>query len=143
MKLSMFLGVLAVSGCGYFAPAYVQDADMRATNSFQGLSEMLAKAELGQYQSKSSFTGAVDQYAAVISQMETAAFALGGVAQPTRETPLARAKASQRAVVSICIQQMRALAEHHEKSGLGPANGALQGARISCDQAVKVIRATK
>lgn len=143
MKLHVFLVVLAVAGCDYFAPAYIKDADTRATNAYQSLSEILAKAELRLYLDKESFTGAVDQYTAVISQMETASFAIGGLVEKTAKTPLATAQSEQRAVVVICIDQVRMLAQHHEQYGLDPTFGVLQPVRVSCDQAVKVIRATK
>ena len=134
------LGAL-LSGCAAFAPPYQAEADRMATESFAATSELLAKAELGEFVTPQSYPPAVDTYAKAISGMETARLlaSTGGTATEAAET----AKATQLAVIDACLANIKSLAGLHRSGGLIPGTGATQPVRVACDQAVRAIQALR
>ncbi len=136
-----FLAVTLLSGCAAFAPGYLAEADKRAADSFQIISELLAKADLGEYRAASSYDPAVDDYARAIAGMETAKLLAGGstVAGPAAET----ARAAQLVVIDACLTNLKSMAALHKSGGLLPNVGLTQTVRVPCDQAVRVLQALK
>ncbi|MCG3267161.1 hypothetical protein [Yoonia sp. I 8.24] len=135
--------VMLLSSCSFFAPAYVEEADTRATEAYETLSNILAKAELGELSDPETFAASVDSYALIISKLETAAFSVGGT--PTEETsqPRDEAQSSLNAVIQSCLTLVKLFASEHETDGIVVGSGTTQPVRISCDQAVKAIRARR
>jgi hypothetical protein len=133
---------LIVSGCSTFAPTYIKDADSKATVGYEELSVLLAKADLGAFEARSSYAEQVDKYAGVVSKFMVARLAFaqsGGGAGITR----AEAATTLDALIGNCIQLVELLASEHEAAGIVPRTGATQPVQVGCDAAVKAIRATK
>lgn len=143
MKLIYLSLFLILSACSIFAPPYVEEADARATEAYEVLSKILAKADLGLLRSPSTFNDYADDYATVISKFETAAFSVGGAPSGENSTPLAQAKTSLNVILQSCLNLVKLFSKEHKEFGIVEGSGTVQPVRVSCDQAVKAIRATK
>ena len=141
LLLSLFV-VLAMAGCDYFAPPYQQQADERAVRGYEGLSLILAKAELGSLTRATSFAGEAEGYAKVISDIETARLVVGGAA-PRPNSPAEEAARLLDRIVGRCLSAVKLLAEQHKEFGLDPEDGIIAPTRLTCDLAVKAIQARK
>ena len=142
MRVHFLIAFLFVSGCDYFAPPYVKEADQRAVAAYSSISTIAAKAELGQLSKPSSYKAEVDTYAKIISELETAKFALGAV-NPAANKPAAEAQKSLLAQVDRCIQQVKDFAALNKSDGVAPQTGAAALLRGTCDLALRAVQARK
>lgn len=141
-RSTLIAALLSVSGCSAFAPAYVRDADTKATSGYEELSVLLAKAELGAFEDNSSYADQVDEYASVVSKFAVAklAFAKSGTGSGVTRAAAAN---SLDILITNCISLVEGLADEHELAGIVPKTGTTQPAQVGCDAAVKAIRATQ
>jgi len=143
MKFLAMPLMLILVGCSFFAPAYVKEADTRATEAYQEISNIMSRAELGALEDKSTYSEYIDNYANAISLLETASFSIGGTPDDDAQDLLAKSLQNLNAVLNICISQVKIFASEHEEFGIDPSSGIIQPVRVSCDEAVKAIRSTK
>ena len=128
-------------GCDAFAPPFNADANNRVVDAYQEISELLAKAELGAFQSKSSYRGEIGSYASIISKLETAKLSLLGSAPTGDETPAARANTLLVNILDGCLTNVKSFSQLHQQFGIIPNTGTTQPVRTACDQTVKAVSA--
>ena len=64
---------LALGACALFAPPYDPTLDEKTTAAYEGVAKLVAQAEMGLYQDKATYPGAVDTYATIQSALAVAA----------------------------------------------------------------------
>ncbi len=105
-------------------PLFRMNMANQAYGSLNALSELLAKADLGALRSSSSFSGEVDNYAAIIGGFEVSRLLAAG--HPT-ET------ASLDASLGRCVDQVRRMSDMHRTAGIAPASAVIRAVRTSCE----------
>lgn len=140
MRRVIFLAAF-LCACSPFAPPYQAEADASASRSFEATSEILARVELGQYETPRSYPAAIDDYVKAISAMETARLLVSSA--PADAAPAEAAKDAQLQVVDACLANIKTLADMHKSLGLVPGSGVTQPVRVTCDQAVRTIQALR
>lgn len=138
-RLLLILPILLMA-CNALVPAFNAEANTRVTDAYQQISQLLAKAELGGFQSKSTYQGEINSYAAIISQLETAKLSLQG-SGPTGDSPAASANTLLINILDGCLSNVKAFSQMHQQFGIIPNTGATQPVRTACDQTVKAVGA--
>ncbi len=131
---------IVVGGCSV-TPQLNKDLAKLATKSYNDLSTLLAKAELGALRSNSSFDKSVDNYAAIVSGYETVRLYVGS-SNPQDNSAVGASSSTLGRLIDICLQQVKFLAEAHKASGIKPGSGITQPVRVSCDAATRSITAS-
>ena len=131
---------MMLSACAVFAPAYDQTLATETNAAYQGVSQILASADLGAYSDPASYSGAQAQYVSTTSALSIAAMRAGSETVAPRGTG---AKARDLLVQQIegCRSQVLALAAIHQRSGLKPGTGMTQPVQVSCDEAARAVSA--
>lgn len=132
---------LALGACALFAPPYDATLDQKTTAAYESVAKLAAQAEMGLYQDKATYAGAVDTYATI-----QGALAVAAVRAASAPTAGKRAEAARDATVGFvkgCSAQVAGLATLHRTYGLVPGTGATTAMMVSCDQAAKAVGAMK
>lgn len=119
------------AACDVFEPRYPETVTQSAAQGLQSLSELVAKAELGDFRTPGSYSGASDKYAQTLARIEVARSWVAGQADPKDTRPLAQAAMLMSEDLTSCIQGVRDMAERHKSSGL-PERGT-STVRFSCE----------
>jgi hypothetical protein len=132
---------LVLSACALFAPPYDPTLDQKTTAAYESVAKLAAQAEMGLYQDKATYPGAVDTYATI-----QGALAVAAVRAASAPVAGKRAEAARDATVGFikgCGAQVSGLATLHRTYGVAPATGATTAMMVSCDQAAKAVGAVK
>jgi len=140
MRRFLLILPFLLMGCNLLTPAYNADADQRVVDAYQKISELMAKADLGALQSKSSYQTELDTYALIISQLETAKLSIGGQI-PSGDSPAAQSGKLLINILDGCLSNVKAFSQMHQQFGITPNIGATQPVRTACDQTVKAVGA--
>ena len=134
------LSAATLAGCAVFAPAYDPTLATETNTAYQGVSQILASADLGAYSDPSSYTAAQSQYVNATSALSIAAMRAGSETVAARGTG---SKARDLLVQQIqgCRSQVLALAAIHQRSGIKPGTGMTQPVQVSCDEAARAVGA--
>jgi len=141
MRLFLAACPFLIAGCDVIAPSYDAQADSRVVNAYQQISEILAKAELGAFTSKSSFSDQINAYASIISQLETSKLSIEGDAPKNSKLPSAKANTLLVGIIDGCISEVKSFSQLHQKFGIPANSGATQPVRVACDETVKSVGA--
>lgn len=141
MRLRLLALVLMITGCDALAPSFDAAANTRVTSAYQSISEILAKAELGAFTSKSSFAGQIDAYAGIISALETAKLTIEGDAPSNEKLPAFKANQLLVGIIEGCLSEVKSFSALHKEFGIPASSGATQPVRVACDETVKAVGA--
>ena len=132
---------LTLSGCAVFAPAYDATLDQKTTAAYESAARLAAKAEMGAYQDKATYPGAVDTYATI--QGALAVVAVRAASAPVAGKRAEDARDQTVGFIKGCNAQVSGLAALHKTYGVVPGTGATTAMMVSCDQAAKAVGAMK
>ncbi|SFJ41660.1 hypothetical protein [Caulobacter sp. UNC279MFTsu5.1] len=132
---------LILSACALFAPPYDATLDQKTTAAYESVAKLAAQAEMGLYQDKATYPGAVDTYATI--QGALAVVAVRAASAPVAGRRAEDARGATVGFIKGCSAQVSGLATLHRTYGLVPGTGATTAMMISCDQAAKAVGAMK
>lgn len=140
MRLLLTCACMFLAGCASLVPPVDDKTIDRTTAAYETLSEVLARAELGQFVEPATHAQTVEKYVTILSQIETAGFEVGstrasGSAQEARE--------ALSGLISACVAQVRAMSDLHRDFGLKPETGSTQPVRVTCDAATRALAAAR
>jgi len=110
-----FACALVLSACSVFYPAFQESTVTQIGAGYQTVSRLVAKTELGDHRTASSYAGASDTYAEAIANFATARAAIDNGA-----APLATDRAKDLVILAIdnCIEGIEIMAQEHRSHGL-------------------------
>jgi hypothetical protein len=132
---------LVLSACALFAPPYDATLDEKTTSAYESVAKLAAQAEMGLYQDKATYPGAVDTYATI--QGALAVVAVRAASAPVAGKRAGDARDQTVGFIKGCSAQVAGLAALHKAYGVVPGTGATTAMMISCDQAAKAVGAMK
>jgi len=132
---------LVLSACALFAPPYDATLDQKTTSAYESVAKLAAQAEMGLYQDKATYPGAVDTYATI--QGALAVVAVRAASAPVAGKRAEDARDQTVGFIKGCSAQVSGLAALHKTYGVVPGTGATTAMMVSCDQAAKAVGAMK
>lgn len=141
--LKTVVACILVSGCAIFAPPYKQEADTQISNAYQQISEITACIDLGLCATADSFKEKETNYTKAISSLKSAYLIASNWQASRKNLPATEANEYLLEIVKGCETSLVNLSELHKTAGIPAGIGAAQPVDISCDQAVRAIRANK
>ncbi len=128
-----FILVLALTtGCARIIPEYPAEMAKSYAEGYKLISEIVAKVELGELGSASSYPKTVDQYAKAIAAIETAKMMALGLSEVGGTSQTASDNIAQQ--MKNCLDAIKDMAELHKLGDLEPNSGA-QIFRLDCSNA--------
>lgn len=137
MRFLFGLCLLAAAGCSPLVPAYDTELDARVAAAYAGISTQLARGELGALRDPAGFEAHVDDYAAILGDLETAR------SRVATDDEAQTASAALARLIAACAAQVRDYAAEHRENGIVPQSGIAQPVRTTCDQAQRAARALR
>ncbi|MBS0298277.1 MAG: hypothetical protein JSR45_18405 [Proteobacteria bacterium] len=129
-----------LGACAVFAPAYDPTLASETNTAYQGVSQILASAQLGAYADPSSYSGAQAQYVNVTAALSIAAARAGAEPVAARGTG-EQARDKLVGLIQGCRSQVLALAQVHQRRGIPNDAGFIQPVQVACDEASRAVTA--
>jgi hypothetical protein len=132
---------LMLSACAVFAPPYDATLDQKTTTAYENAAKLAAQAEMGVYQDKSTYAGAIGSYADIQAGLAVAALRAGSA--PTSGQGAEKARDLTVGLIQSCGARVSGLATLHKAKGIKPGAGLTEPMMSSCDLAARAVRAMK
>ncbi|MDQ0316073.1 hypothetical protein [Amorphus orientalis] len=127
---------LVLSACSVFYPAFQESTVPQIGEGYKTVSQLVAKTELGDYRTASSYAAASDTYAEAIANFATARAAIDAGAAPLATD---QAKTDVLLAIDNCIEAIEIMAEDHRTGGL-PAKVGYRATQTTCATPYRVIQ---
>jgi hypothetical protein len=132
---------LILSACAVFAPPYDATLDQKTTAAYESAAKLAAKAEMGAYQDKATYTDTVETYAEIQAGLAVAALRAGSA--PTSGQGAQKARDLTVGLIKSCGARASSLAALHKAKGITPDAGLTEPMMSSCDLAARAVQAMK
>jgi hypothetical protein len=125
---SVLLIPFVLTACGTFFPAFEDAAIANLKTGLDEVSFLVAKTELGDYTSPSSYAGAADRYATALASVQAAGALVTATpaAGPAREASTAVGE-----MIANCAEAITLMSSVHRDAGL-PASAGFSNVRETC-----------